>query len=46
MGIHEIEEDVVEVDIKGGNEKDVADILRMGKVQETKRNFRFISIFG
>lgn len=34
------------MEAKGGNAKDVADIRRMGKSQETRRNFRFISIFG
>jgi len=37
---------VEEVAAKGGNNADAADIYRMGKVQETKRNFRFVSIFG
>lgn len=34
------------VTAKGGNNADAADIYRMGKTQETKRNFRFVTIFG
>ncbi|KAM6513953.1 hypothetical protein FALCPG4_015141 [Fusarium falciforme] len=34
------------VDEKRGNAADRADMYRMGKVQEMRRNFRFLSIFG
>ncbi|KAM5357515.1 hypothetical protein ACJZ2D_016190 [Fusarium nematophilum] len=34
------------VDEKEGNAADRADMCRMGKVQEMRRNFRFLSIFG
>jgi len=37
---------VEQVANKGGNNADAADVYRMGKVQETQRNFRFVSIFG
>jgi choline transport protein len=33
-------------DKKHGNAADRADMYRMGKVQELKRGFRFISIFS
>ncbi|KAH8646232.1 amino acid/polyamine transporter I [Xylariales sp. PMI_506] len=33
-------------DEKRGNSADVADMYRMGKTQELRRNFRFLSIFG
>ncbi|EGR44120.1 amino acid transporter [Trichoderma reesei QM6a] len=45
-------DDVVAVDLngdgdnKGGNAADRADMYRMGKIQELRRNFRFLSIFG
>lgn len=35
-----------EVSEKKGTTKDQRDMYRMGKVQELRRNFRFISIFG
>ncbi|KAM0186757.1 hypothetical protein ACHAPI_011541 [Fusarium lateritium] len=34
------------VDEKKGTDADRADMYRMGKTQEMKRNFRFLSIFG
>ncbi|KAK7427304.1 hypothetical protein QQZ08_006241 [Neonectria magnoliae] len=34
------------VDEKRGNAADRADMYRMGKLQEMRRNFRFLSIFG
>lgn len=34
------------IDEKRGNAQDRADMYRMGKAQEMKRNFRFLSIFG
>ncbi|KAK8091325.1 GABA-specific permease [Apiospora phragmitis] len=33
-------------DLKEGNAEDRRDMMRMGKAQELKRNFRFLSIFG
>jgi choline transport protein len=31
---------------KRGTESDAHDMLRMGKTQELRRNFRFVTIFG
>jgi choline transport protein len=35
-----------DADKKHGNAADRADMYRMGKVQELKRGFRFVSIFS
>jgi choline transport protein len=43
--VYEVEFGDVE-DKKYGNVADRADMHRMGKTQELKRGFRFISIFG
>ncbi|KAK8029278.1 hypothetical protein PG991_006334 [Apiospora marii] len=40
----ELDSDIV--DPEDGNAQDRRDMTRMGKTQELKRNFRFISIFG
>lgn len=40
-----VEEDPV-VKEKKGTQHDQRDMYRMGKVQELRRNFRFLSIFG
>lgn len=41
----ELQKDVV-VSVKKGTPDDQKDMHRMGKTQELRRNFRFVSIFG
>lgn len=41
----ESQEDAL-VSVKKGTPDDQKDMWRMGKVQELRRNFRFVSIFG
>lgn len=36
----------VETSDKQGTHRDQRDMLRMGKIQELRRNFRFVTIFG
>jgi len=40
------EEESDEVSEKKGTKFDRKDMFRMGKVQELRRNFRFVTIFG
>ncbi|KAK7981391.1 hypothetical protein PG988_003629 [Apiospora saccharicola] len=42
----DIELDTEVTDLRDGNARDRRDMTRMGKAQELKRNFRFLSIFG
>lgn len=45
-GTDVLDGDVNQVPVKKGTAADVADMSRMGKVQELRRNFRFLSMFG